>query len=173
MCIRDRLILVVGTAVALTIRHRQVTDPLHLIETYYDDLDFRRFRLAYERLDPLTRPSYDQYLLEMSVTNGLVASYGKLDSVVVGVVEREPDRIVVEAESTLITALDYYTTVRQHVLLLRDGRWVIQPDTPDGTIPPDTFFRKGVVDWYAAGRRRVTMATTAFGDVLDLSLIHI
>ncbi|MBP7590745.1 MAG: hypothetical protein KBA85_04005 [Chloroflexi bacterium] len=161
------LILVVGTAVALTIRHRQVTDPLHLIETYYDDLDFRRFRLAYERLDPLTRPSYDQYLLEMSVTNGLVASYGKLDSVVVGVVEREPDRIVVEAESTLITALDYYTTVRQHVLLLRDGRWVIQPDTPDGTIPPDTFFRKGVVDWYAAGRRRVTMATTAFGDVLD------
>ena len=35
------------------------------------------------------------------------------------------------------------------------------------TIPPDQFYRRSGVDWYSAGRRRVSVETTAFGDVLD------
>ena len=146
---------------------QQVRDPIHIVERFYDDLDFRRFEEAYARLDPETRPSFDQYLLELSVTNGLVASYGKLESIYVAVESEEPEQMVVNVTTRLITALSYYDTTKQHTLVKRDDTWYILPDPADVTIPPDTFFRKGTVAWHAAGRRRVSVDTTSFADILD------
>ncbi|MFK7801779.1 MAG: hypothetical protein AB8G95_09125 [Anaerolineae bacterium] len=160
------LVAVVAFGVYYKYQER-VTDPLRLVEAYYDDLDFRRFESAYERLDPNSRPSFDQYMLELSVTNGLVASYGKLDSIYVSIVEEEPERIVIEARSELITALDYYTSTQLHELIRHDDKWVIIPATADVTIPPDQFYRKSSVEWHSAGRRRITATTTSFGDILD------
>ena len=54
------------------------SDPERIVEAWYDDLDFRRFRDAYNRLNPQTRPDFEQFMLEQSVQSGLVASYAKL-----------------------------------------------------------------------------------------------
>ncbi|RMG97022.1 MAG: hypothetical protein D6706_09270 [Chloroflexi bacterium] len=163
------LFCIAGVVVLSGVVHyrRQIRDPIRLVEAYYDDLDFRRFREAYERLDPETRPSFDQYRLELSVTNGLVASYGKLDSIYVSVISQEPNRMVVEAKTELVTALQAYTTIQRHVLVQRNGRWYIVPDQPEVKIPPDEFFRRAEVAWHSAGRRRVATKTTEFSDILD------
>ncbi|NWJ48285.1 MAG: hypothetical protein HXX08_20715 [Chloroflexi bacterium] len=147
--------------------------PLQVVESYYDALDFRRFSEAYSYLDPTVRPSYDQYLLELSVTNGLVASYGKLDSVRTSLLSSEPERVVAQAKTVWLTSLDQYPTVQQHVLVKRSGKWYIVPDQVDLTIPPDQFFNKAQVNWYSQGRRRVTTQTTSFSDVLDRPVLQI
>ncbi len=144
-----------------------LNDPVKIVQAYYDDLDFRRFEDAFARFDPETRPSFDQYMLELSVTNGLVASYGKLDSVRAKIVEEEPDRVVVEASLDWITTLDAYPTVDRLILVRQSGQWYIEPTPGDVTTPPDQFFRRATVDFLSQGRRRVTTETTDFGDVMD------
>ncbi|WP_129672327.1 hypothetical protein [Candidatus Chloroploca sp. Khr17] len=167
------LIAVTSVATAGTIYVRQARTPVAVVERYYDDLDFRRFSSAYARLDPLTRPPYDQYLLDLSVTGGMVASYGKLNSVYVQVVAAEPERVSVIAETDWVTSLTTYPT-RQHLtLVLRDGRWHILLDPVDTTVPPEPFFRRGEIGWVATSRRRIVDKPTAFADILDRPEIQI
>lgn len=145
----------------------RINDPLRIVEAYYDDLDFRRFGDAYERLDPETRPSYEQYRLELSVVGGLLASYAKLDSVYTSFVRQEPDRVVVRADTIWITALQEYRTTQTHTLVKRNGKWYLLFSKSDIRIPPDQFFRQPSVAWGSQQRRRVTDRTTAFADILD------
>jgi hypothetical protein len=163
----------VACATAFSSYINQARTPTAVVQAYYDDLDFRRFSMAYERLDPLTRPAYDQYLIDLSVTGGMVASYGKLDSVRVTTLSAEPERVVVAAATDWVTALSTYPTVQQLTLLLRNGQWYITPDPVDITIPPEQFFRRGEIGYVSAGRRRVTTEPTAFGDILDRPEIQI
>jgi len=152
---------------------RQARTPTAVIQQYYDDLDFRRFNQAYARLDPQTRPPYDQYLLDLSVTGGMVASYGKLNNVRVRVVSAEPTRVRVAAETDWVTSLSTYPTVQQLALILRDDSWYIEPDPVDLTVPPEPFFRRGEVGWAATSRRRVVGVPTAFADMLDRPEIQV
>lgn len=146
---------------------KQARDPASVVAAYYDDLDFRRFDQAYARLDPATRPTYDQYRLQLSVTDGLVASYGKLDSVRVRTLTSEPARVEVEAATNWVTALAEYPTLQRHTVVRRDGVWYVEPATGAIAIPPDQFVRRPVVTYRLQGRRRVTTETTSFNDVLD------
>jgi hypothetical protein len=161
--------VLVGAAFAGRWYLKQARDPLAVVLAYYDDLDFRRFGDAYARLDPRTRPSYDQYRLDLSVSNGLVASYGKLDSVRPAIIGTETDRLVVDVRTNWVTALAAYPTVQRLILERNpaDGRWYIEPPLADVVIPPDQFFRRPAVAWGSQGRRRVTAETTAFTDVQD------
>ncbi|MEM7330717.1 MAG: hypothetical protein AAF490_01405 [Chloroflexota bacterium] len=161
------IILLISGGTTYLLLSREADSPIKMVENYYDDLDFRRMEEAYEALDPETRPSFDQYLLELSVTNGLVASYGKLESIYVTVIEEEPERMLVNARATLITSMTYFENEKQHELIKRNGQWFIVPEEVDVRIPPDTFFRKGSVEWHAAGRRRVTGEDTFFNDIID------
>jgi hypothetical protein len=145
----------------------QIRSPIAQLEAYYDDLDFQRFDIAYARLDPETRPSFDQYVLERSVRGGLVASYGKLDSVQATLISRDPGRVTLETSIIWITALAEYPQHRLHTLVERNGVWYIQPDPADPVTPPDTFIRRATVEWVAQGRRRVTTGPTDTADLLD------
>ncbi len=160
-------LFVAGLWLGITRFVAQTHDPVAIVEAYYDDLDFRRFEDAYARFDPEARPAFDQYMLELSVTNGLVASYGKLDAVRAAIIQEEPGRVVVEARLDWITTLDAYPTVEQLVLVRRNGVWFIQPIPSDVKTPPDQFFRRSDVDFLSQGRRRISAGTTAFNDVLD------
>lgn len=161
------LIAIVGTASAAASYLGQARTPTAIVQAYYDDLDFRRFTDAYARLDPATRPSYDQYLLDLSVTGGMVASYGKLDSVRVTTLSAEDDRVELAAATDWVTSLSTYQTTQNLTLMRRDGQWYIEPDPVDISVPPEQFFRRGEIGYVAAGRRRVTNEPTAINDLLD------
>lgn len=152
---------------------QQQNDPVTIMQHYYDDIDFRRYNSAYGRLDPLTRPSFNQYLLQLSVTNGLVASYGKLGSVYVRIVKSEPERLLVRVDALWITALLRYPTTDYLTMVKRSGAWYIVPQPVDISTPPDQFVRRPEVAWHGQGRSRVTTGTTAFGDILDRPTLQI
>lgn len=161
------LIVLTAGASAVNWYNNQLRTPTAVVQAYYDDLDFRRFSAAYARLNPATRPAYDQYLIDLSVTGGMVASYGKLNNVKVDTLAAEPERVEVAAHTDWVTALSTYKTTQNLTLVLRDGRWVIEPDAVDITVPPEQFFRRAEIGYVSTGRRRVTTKPTEFGDILD------
>ncbi len=160
------LLLVAAGATAFLLR-RAASDPIRVVEAYYDDLDFRRFEAAYARLNPNTRPPFDQYLLQLSVQGGLVASYGKLDGLTTEILAEEPDYLSVQARATLITALDYYTDTVTHELSRVDGQWFIEPAPVDVSQPPGEFIRQPTLDWLAMNTRRIGIEGDDLENPLD------
>ena len=88
-------------------------------------------------------PGDDQDPIDISVTGGMVASYGKLNNVRVKVLTSEPEQVTVAAETDWVTSLSTYHTTQHLTLMLRSGQWYIEPDPVDITVPPEEFF--GVV----------------------------
>ncbi len=167
------LLLLSSLSYGISALLQQHNNPITIVQNYYDDLDFRRYGAAYDRLDPLTRPSIDQYLLQLSVVNGLVASYGKLNSVYVSIAKSQPDHLEVRVNAFWVTALSSYPTTDMLTMVKRQGQWYIMPSSVDITVPPDKFLRYPIVDWHAQGRSVVTTGTTGFGDVLDRPQLQI
>lgn len=166
-------IALTGVAVAVSSYIRAARTPVAVVQAYFDDLDFRRFRSAYARIDPAVRPDYDQYLLDLSVKGGMVASYGKLDNVRATVVKEEPGQTTLDVETDWVTSLSTYATRQTMVLVQRDGQWVIAPDPVDVSVPPEQFYRRGEVGYVTTSGRRVTTESTSFNDMLDRPLLQI
>ena len=55
--------------------------PENAIIAYYDALDFKEFEIAYSLIDPTSNISISQYMLETSLSGGLLNSYAKLDAI--------------------------------------------------------------------------------------------
>jgi hypothetical protein len=147
--------------------------PEQVVYSYYDAVDLRFLGKAYDILDPTTRPSLDQYLVEQSVVNGLVASYARLDRITSRVVDRRGDYAVVASQLTYITALDEFEVQQENVVHLVDGEWKLSLPEVDIRIPPDQLVTRTGIDYLSQGRRQVTAGTTAYQDVLDRPEIHI
>ena len=154
----------------------EVAGPPTVEETvlaYYDDLDFQRFEEAWQRLDDQRRPTLDQYLLELSVQDGLVGSYGKLDSIEVEVTPVDQTLARASVDLGWITSVLEFQTVREHELINRNGTWSIVPAASDVSTTPDQFSRSTSVDYLSQGRRQVTTERSLFGDVLDRPRLQI
>ena len=144
-----------------------LSTPEQTVLSYYDNLDFRRFENAWALLEPNSRPSFDQYQLELSVIDGLVSSYSKLDRVETSIVAKSPDRATILTELTYITSLAEYTAEQIHELRQVDGHWYLVAAPSDVSTTPDQFARSTEVTYLSQGRRQVTTDQSLFGDVLD------
>lgn len=169
---RTHVYLVVATFVLIAMSgvlwlQWQHNRPEAVIATYYDDIDFKRFTAAYARLNPQTRPDFEEFMLNLSVEGGLLSSYSKLDGLSMTTVLDESRHKEIAVTARYITALSYYTNTTTLALDRIDGRWTIAPQPVDLTVPPDQFLRAPEVNWLAQGRRRVASGTTNFADVLD------
>ncbi|MDH3194333.1 MAG: hypothetical protein OEM40_08455, partial [Acidimicrobiia bacterium] len=141
--------------------------PSAVAVAFYDDLDFRRFESSWERLDPGTRPTLSDYLVRLSIEDGLLASYASLDSIGVVAEVIDGDRAVVEIVLTYVTALAEYRSVETLSLRRTEGRWGIELPPSAAGEPVERLARRSSVDFAPMGRRTVTSATTEYDDVLD------
>ncbi len=152
---------------------RPVLSPSETVEAYFDDLDFRRFDAAYDRLNPDSRPSLDAFLLQLSVKGGLLASYAKLDSVVTTVEVEESDYAVIRAETLWVTSLAEYPSVQHIELVSLHGRWYLNQSDPTEISPPDQFVREPTVSYRSQERRTETTGPTDFADIMDRPVLQI
>ena len=134
---------------------------------FYDDVDFGRTEDAWARLDPVTRPSMEQYLLERSVRDGLVDGYAKLDTL--EILDSRIDRGAgeVDVRARYVTSLTSWTVEETHVVVARDGDWYMRHVSAENAVPVEQFARQTVVDYVDHGRRAVTTETSDYGDILD------
>ena len=166
------LAVVLWWPIRITTTDASVPSAEKTTEAFFDDLDFRRFEDAYARLDPVHRPDYELWRLQLSVNGGLLASFAKLDSIEVHELaegdDERPDEATVRADLRYITALDWYPIIEDVELVRReDGQWYVRPEPADLTIPPDQLSRRAEVDYIQQGRRRVTSSTTDLTDIQD------
>jgi hypothetical protein len=149
--------------------------PEATVIAYYDDLDFHRFEAAWDRLDPMSRPSLSDYLVGLSVKDGLLDSYASLNDVAVKAIARTDEGAIVEVSASYVTALAEYHIDETVTLRKSADGWVITPDQEVAHEPVERLARRSGVDFLPLGRRAVTTDTTEYDDVLDrpeLELSH-
>ena len=147
-------------------------DPDTLLKSYYHDLDFKLFKEAFELFSP-SALTFDNYILQLSVKDGLLASYGKLEGIEIKIKERFPHKLKVIVKNTWTTPLEVYTVENPHTLIEKDGKWFILPPEFDKTLAPDEHLEKGILALHSQGKRKITTANTEHDDILDRPEVHI
>ena len=147
--------------------------PENLITAYYDALDFKEFEQAHAYLDPNSELSLAQYMLEISVNDGLLSSYAKLDSLAVRFREQSSDRALAEVVTQWITPLEKINRTHTHELVKRDGDWYLVPEAVDNDLPPDQLFSDNTARYFNQGRRRITTEQTYHEDVLEQPALEV
>lgn len=162
------LLLSVGFISFTVLNHDNHTTPERVLNAYFDALNYKKFEKAYEFLDEETRPVIDQYMLELSLEDGILASYSILDSLkILDIVYDGPN----EARATLgiltTTSLMNYTIREVLDLVKNDDGWFIKHQPFEKDVPPDQFFGIPDISFHKQGRRKADISITRREDVLD------
>ncbi|WP_246041099.1 hypothetical protein [Flavivirga rizhaonensis] len=147
--------------------------PENVIMAYYDALDFKAFEKAHSLINPESHLPIAQYMLEISVTDGILSSYAKLDALKTIVTSKTDSLASVKVITDWITPLERINKVDYKSLVKRDGKWFIQPDDINLDLPPDQLYSDNSTRYFNQGRRRVTTEQTHHEDVLKQPVLEI
>jgi hypothetical protein len=140
---------------------------------YYDALDFKKYETAHSFINPKSNLSISQYMLEISVTDGLLSSYAKLDAIETIVLAHSDSLATVKVNTHWITPLEKINKTDYKSLLKIEGKWYIQPDDIDLDLPPDQLYFDNLTKYFNQGRRRITTEQTHHEDVLKQPVLEI
>ncbi|WP_158976680.1 hypothetical protein [Cellulophaga sp. L1A9] len=145
----------------------------NVVEAYYDALDFKEFNRAHKYLDPNSNITIAQYMLEVSVTDGILSSYAKMDSLHVEIFDETPTSAKAKVETRWITPLENLYSSDYHELIKRKNKWYIKPSKFDNDVPPDQLFTANTTTFYNHGRRKISTQQTYHEDVLKQPVLEI
>jgi hypothetical protein len=158
--------LVVAPLATLFVDRTDSRTPSETIKAFYSSLDFQQFDAAHALLDPDDRPELSEYLLGISLRDGLVGGYSELDAVRSTIVQTG-DVAVAEVELVFVTSVEEYRVQRSHRLVQRLGEWFIEPDPTIVEPPVDQLVVRPEVAVSTLSRSVATTARTSFDDILD------
>ncbi|MFI1773308.1 hypothetical protein [Thalassobellus citreus] len=147
--------------------------PENALLTYYDALDFKEFEKAYSLINPKSNLPMAQYMLEISVTDGLLSSYAKLDAIETIITSKTDNLATVKVNTNWITPLEKINKTDYKSLVKLKGKWFIQPDDIDLDLPPDQLYSGNLTKYFNQGRRRITTEQTHHEDVLKQPVLEI
>jgi hypothetical protein len=164
-------LLVIPIAASHAAPHDEV--PVDAVSDFYRSLDLRNLKKAFDRLDPDARGTFSQFGVERSLVNGLVASYGKLESIKVTKVTVNNDRAVVRANLSYLTALNQYVLPVSEDLRKIGNRWFLEPKPLDLSIPPEQLVVRSGVKYLGQGNRQISAGSTSYQDVTDRPALQV
>ncbi|NJX14197.1 hypothetical protein [Tamlana crocina] len=147
--------------------------PENAIIAYYDALDFKEFEKAHSLIDPRINIPIAQYMLEISVTDGLLSSYAKMDAIKTEITKHNDSTVSAKVTTQWITPLEKIEKVDYKSLSKIKGKWYLQPDDLNNDLPPDQLYSNNVTKYYNQGRRRVTTEQTYHEDVLKQPVLEV
>ncbi len=140
---------------------------------YYDALDFKEYEKAHNLINPNRELSIAQFMLEISVTDGLLSSYAKLDALET-IITNKTDRIAtVKVTTDWITPLEKISKTDYKQLVKNNSKWYLEPEEIDLDLPPDQLYSDNVTKYFNQGRRRITTEQTHHEDVLKQPVLEI
>jgi hypothetical protein len=145
----------------------------NVVKAYYDALDFKEFERAHSYLDPDEEVSLSQYMLEVSVTDGLLSSYAKLDAIGITETKTSENYVEMEVATKWITPLEKVARNYQHTVVKKNGQWYIKPKKVDNDIPPNQLITSNQTQYYNHGRRRITTQQTYHEDILRQPILEV
>ena len=154
-------------AIAVTIHNnRPQISPENTLKAYYDHLDFKEFEAAYQLIDPTNSPIKADYMLAVSVSDGVLNSYAKLNKIEVELKEQTEDYSIAEATCEYITPLEVIIKTYTHVLRKSNNKWYINYEPIDTDLPPQLYRSQAKLDYHAHGRRRISSGKTYRDDII-------
>tara|TARA_R110002033_G_scaffold30064_3_gene66941 strand:+ start:17482 stop:20571 length:3090 start_codon:yes stop_codon:yes gene_type:complete len=147
--------------------------PNNVVESYYDALDFKEFSRAHSYMDPEENIDIAQYMLEVSVTDGILSSYAKLDSLGIEIYDETENSAKAKVATRWITPLENVFNNDYHELIKRKNKWYLKSSKVDNDIPPDQLFTANSTTYYNHGRRKITTQETYHEDVLKQPVLEI
>ena len=145
----------------------------NVIEAYYDAIDFKEFERAHSYFDPAGNKTIAQFMLEVAVSDGILSSYAKLDSIRVEVTNINDSTAVANAYTSWVTPIDIIEQTEIHQLRKIDDRWFMAPKEQDTDLPPDQLFSENQTKFYNHGRRKISTQQTYHEDVLKQPVLEV
>jgi hypothetical protein len=164
------LIAVVGL---IALQHKPAT-ATDAVLAYWDDIDFQRYKVAYDRLEPKDGLNFDRFMLDLSVRGGLRNGYAKLERIKASTIALDGDeqrpqlgnRALVRSHLAWATSLNRLEEDVTQELEFGPHGWRIQARPLLKVRARDRFTEEAAVKFYYRPRRLTTQTTSA-GDVLD------
>ena len=147
--------------------------PENAIIAYYDALDFKEFEKAHSLIDPNNTIPIAQYMLEISVTDGLLSSYAKMDAIETEITKHNDSTVSAKVISQWITPLEKIEKVDYKTLSKRKGKWYLHPDDLKNDLPPDQLYSDNTTQYFNQGRRRITTEQTHHEDILKQPVLEV
>lgn len=155
------------------IKNEAQRSPENVVKAYYDALDFKEFEKAHSFLNPSTKSTITQYMLEISSTDGLLSSYAKLDAIETEIKTKTDRLVTLKITSKWITPLEKIEKIDYKTVLKHNGKWFLQPEVVEADLPPDQLFSNNETTYFNHGRRRITTEQTYHEDVLKQPVLEI
>ena len=168
------LILLMGYGTYIFyIKNDTQRSPENVVRAYYDAIDFKELNKSYSYIDPKSTVSRSQYLLEISVTDGLLSSYAKLDAINTTVTKQTDSLTTLKVETSWITPVKKIAKTDFKIAVKRNGKWYLKPERKSLDLPPDQLYSKNNTNYFNQGRRRITTEQTHHEDVLKQPVLEI
>ncbi|WP_405202286.1 hypothetical protein [Dokdonia sp. LLG6352-1] len=145
----------------------------NVVTAYYDAVDFKEFERAHSYLDPESDKKLSQFMLEISVSDGLLSSYAKLDSLHIDITPNTDTTAQGVVDATWITPLKEIQTQDELELIKKKSKWYIIPQKVDPDIPPEQLLIQSGTRYYNHGKRAVTSEQTFHEDVLKQPVVEV
>ncbi|WP_430399964.1 hypothetical protein [Flavobacterium sp.] len=169
------VLILFGIGIYFTyIKNATQISPENVVKSYYDALDFKFYKKAHSFIVPNKEYSLAQFMLEISVSDGILNSYGKLDAIETTIKHNSTNKASVIAKTKWITPLEIIEKTYTHEVEKIKGKWYIIPDKTDTDLPPDEFIATNINSYYKQGRRKISTQQTYHDDILrqpDLEII--
>jgi hypothetical protein len=176
MCVWSALlILAIGFGVyRIYIKNATQISPENVVKAYYDALDFKLYEKAYSFIVPDKEYTLAQFILELSVSDGVLNSYGKLNTIETKIVYQTENNAKVIATTKWVTPLELIEKTFTHQIQKINGKWFIAAEIKDTDIPPEEFTSDNIHSFFIRGRRRISSEQTFQEELLqqpDLEII--
>jgi len=155
------------------IKNEAQHSPKNAVLAYYNALDFKEFEAAYSLINPTSGVNLDQYMLEISVTDGLLSSYAKLDYIESNITIKNDSSAIATVLTKWVTPLENINRTFYKTLIKHKGKWYLNPEKLDTDIPPDQLYSNNITKYFNQGRRRITTEQTHHEDVLKQPVLEI
>ncbi|PNW29111.1 hypothetical protein [Formosa algae] len=147
--------------------------PENAIIAYYDALDFKEFEKAHQLIDPNSNLPIAQYMLEISVTDGLLSSYAKMDAIETEITQLNDSTASAKVTTQWITPLEKIEKIDYKTLSKHRKKWYLHPDDLNNDLPPDQLYSANATKYFNQGRRRITTEQTHHEDILKQPVLEV
>jgi len=154
-------------------RNTSHVSPENIVNAYYDALDFKEFERAFSYLDPDSGEEMDMYMQKIAVTDGLLSSYAKLDSIGTTIIDEKDNKAIIKVVAKWVTPLEVIQRTYRREVVKHNAKWYIKPLKYGNYIPPNQFYSGNKNEYYNHGRRRITTQQTNHEDALKQPVIEI
>ncbi len=155
------------------VKNTSQLSPSNVVKAYYDALDYKNFEKAYSFINPKSEKTKAQYMLEIAVSDGLLSSYAKLNSMETHILKETENFAELEVHTIWVSPLKNISKTFKHQIEKIDGEWYINPSDIDLDIPPDQLVTQNQTVFYNHGRRRLTPEQTPHEDVLKQPVVEV